>query len=240
VTDGRLHRRLERERAARLEAEAIAERGLRDLWEANALLDRRVEERTAELELALAAATAARDAATGVFARLAHQLTTPLHAIGALLELVDAGPLDPESRDSIAMARLAARRFEVNLVVVLELAGAGPLGAPVEQRSPADVADEVATRWTWAASRRSVLLLTDAPTEAAAGRWRVVSCLADLLVEAALRHSGPGTVTLGLMPSGGGIALRVDAPVDRETFELAVSLVEAYGGSESDGSLVVR
>ena len=58
----RLERRVERERRAREEAEAIAERGMRDLWLANRDLESRVAERTAELELSLQAATMAGQA----------------------------------------------------------------------------------------------------------------------------------------------------------------------------------
>jgi len=241
VTDEveRLRRRLDRERAARLEAEAIAERGMRDLWEANTQLDRRVAERTAELEAALTAATAARDAVARLFARVAHELTTPLHAIGGLLELVDGQPLDRDSRESLVLARLASKRAEVSLAVVLELAGAGPLPAAMELRSPADVADEAVARWRWASSRRGVLLVADAPTEPAEGRWRIVSALADLLLEAALRAAPAGALSLRLHVDD-GVELGVDRPVDRETMDLAATLAEAYGGTVRAATVVVR
>lgn len=235
----RLRRRLERERAARLEAEAIAERGTRELWEANADLDRRVAERTAELQAALSDATAARDAVTGLFARVAHELTTPLHAIGGLLELVDGRPLAADSRESLALARLATKRAEVSLAVVLELAGAEPLPAPLEVRSPAEVADEVVARWLWVASRRSVLLVADAPTEPVEGRWRVVGALADLVLEAALRAAAPGSMSLRLHGRD-GVELSVDTALDRETLDLAATLAEAYGGAVRGRSIVVR
>ena len=51
----RLQSRLERERRARRQAEIIAERGMRELWEANDELQRRVTNRTAELLMALGA-----------------------------------------------------------------------------------------------------------------------------------------------------------------------------------------
>ena len=59
-----LERRWQREREARLEAEQIAETGLRRLWEAKNDLDRRVEERTAELVRAQALTEASARAKT--------------------------------------------------------------------------------------------------------------------------------------------------------------------------------
>jgi signal transduction histidine kinase len=241
VTDEveRLQRRLDRERAARLEAEAIAERGIRELWEANSRLDRAVAERTAELEAALDTATAARDAVASLFGRVAHELTTPLHAIAGLLELIDGRPLDADSRESLSMARLAAKRAEVSLAVVLELAGAGALPAPLDLRSPASVADEAVSRWLWVSNRRSVLLVADAPTEPAEGRWRVVAALADLLLEAALRAAPPGSLSLQLQARD-GIEISVTGRLDRETVDLAATLAEAYGGGALDHTFVVR
>ena len=55
----RAERRYERERRARLEAEAIAEAGLRELMAVNESLDERIRDRTAELEDAMQRANAA-------------------------------------------------------------------------------------------------------------------------------------------------------------------------------------
>ena len=50
----RLEARLERERRARRQAEAIAERGMRELWETNRELQLRIDARTGQLQPELA------------------------------------------------------------------------------------------------------------------------------------------------------------------------------------------
>lgn len=74
----RLERRLARERAAREEAEALLEAKSRELWDANQALEARVEERTADLRVALegaeeraAALITEQRIAERIFARMA-------------------------------------------------------------------------------------------------------------------------------------------------------------------------
>jgi signal transduction histidine kinase len=60
---------------------------LRRLWESKEELDRRVEERTAQLRVAQQQAQAASDAKTEFLANLGHEVHTPLQTILAALEL---------------------------------------------------------------------------------------------------------------------------------------------------------
>ena len=68
----RLERRLQRERAARLEAEQIAEDGMLALWQHTVELDHEVDRRTRDLSIALEASTTAERTRRAVLGQLGH------------------------------------------------------------------------------------------------------------------------------------------------------------------------
>ena len=91
----RLERRLAREKAARKEAERLLEHKSLELWAVNQSLERRVDERTAELLLATEAAERARaeaeeaSRASQMFlANMSHELRTPMNGILGSCSLV--------------------------------------------------------------------------------------------------------------------------------------------------------
>ncbi len=105
----RLRRRLERERSARLEAEAIAERALRELYEKNAALLREMEERQ---RLEAEYRQSQKMEAMGVLAGgVAHDFNHLLTVIGGYSEVLQAR-LPPHSplQDHVAQIAQASER----------------------------------------------------------------------------------------------------------------------------------
>ena len=74
-------KRFERERNARKESEALLEEKSIELWQINQDLEKEVEKRTKDLEIALIEANKAHKAKSDFLANMSHEIRTPLNAI---------------------------------------------------------------------------------------------------------------------------------------------------------------
>ena len=192
-----LERRWQREREARLEAEQIAETGLRRLWEAKNDLDRRVEERTAELVRAQALTEASARAKTEFLAELAHRVRTPLQTILSALEL--ASPATPTDRQRLGDASGAAvelRQLFTNLMELTQLE-TGTLRTDPRPVHLRDVLDEIGVRWRETLTARGLLLVPEASGDVVVDDARLHQ-IADALLDNVARFSRPGVVRVQL------------------------------------------
>ena len=196
----RLERRLDRERRARREAEEIAERGMRSLYDANHVLDQRINERTQELQEALAQAERAIDAKSGFLAQMSHQINTPLNGLMGLLELLATEIRDPQSQEWHDAAHRSAERLQriaSRLTIYASLEGADlRAGAPVKPL--AAVLGEAYDRWHAACLRVGQLLSVDllAESEVRLHAPLELDLLLDELLSNATLHANPGAVVL--------------------------------------------
>lgn len=196
----RLERRLERERSAREQAERIAEHGMRDLWQINRDLEVRVAERTVELEGLLATANMASAAKERFLADLGHELTSPLHAVLGLLELVDSSTLGSDDQTRIDEVRRHATTLSELLRGLVDLAGATgpPMPADITTRSASSWIDELVDGWTLAAAIRGQLLVPSVVgvDEPVALDWRRLDRIVHAVLANANQHAGPGTIEI--------------------------------------------
>ena len=208
----RLLRRWLREREARHHAERIAEAGLRRLYEANADLDRRVSERTSELEVARQHAEAADRTKSEFLANLGHEVRTPLHTILATLEL--ASPVDGADRRRIDDATAATRGLRDMFTNLLELAQfeVGTAATNVHDIDLAAVFDAVVDQWRAPLATRSLLLVPECPTGVDAQVLTDpdrVHQLIDALLDNDSKYATAGTVRLTARTESGWVVLTV-------------------------------
>ena len=236
----RLERRLARERAAREEAERIAERGMRDLWHTNRDLEGRVAERTAELERSLGAVTMAAQAKERFLAELGHELATPLHAVLGLLELTDRSTLPPQDRERLTEVRRHADELAGLLRGLVELAGAEGRSSPedaVAQR-PADWLDDVVTTWTLPAAKRGQLLVpsTTGPGAPVGLDWRRLRRIVDAVLSNVVQHANPGSVEIGLHRDDANVTVTVhDSGPGMSPEQVATAMEPFVGHGDSRG-----
>lgn len=159
----RLTRRHERERRARLQAEEIAEKAIADLVESNAELDQRVQQRTAQLRDALDRLATADRLRSTLVRGLAHEMRTPLHAIGGLVEVVADRTDDPDLAAAAKVAGEAAARLNLALRALIEFAAlsAGDRAVTAAPIRLGSYADRVLERWRLPAARAGMLLVSE-------------------------------------------------------------------------------
>jgi PAS domain S-box-containing protein len=109
----------------RKQAERDVRRLHAELQQHAAMLERRVEERTAELEVARARAEAADQAKSSFLATMSHELRTPLNSIIGFTDILLeglTGPLNDEQRHQLGIVQHSSRHLLSLITDVLDLA----------------------------------------------------------------------------------------------------------------------
>ncbi len=250
----RLERRLDRERRARAEAEKIADRQMRAMWLANRELDQRVEDRTAELELALEKLQTATSARDHLLANMSHEVKTPLNGIIGALDLLDDYVADADGVAYLKAARVSAERLDdmmTRILVVVE-AASSQLRVEPGPTSLSDLAADVRKAWERKGMQLGYLILVSAssrdtgpddPNPAAkvdtmvhVDRHRVGQIAAGL-VEVVVDCSTASVIKVELSVAGDELSIAVIISVD----DIDVAAIEATRSGWSDmGSGMTR
>jgi signal transduction histidine kinase len=204
----RLQRRLDRERAARREAESIAEVHTRELWHANRDLDRRVAQRTLELERARANETRAAQAKSLFLANLSHEMRTPLNGVCGMLELLRESVTQEQDRSYLRTAADSAARLDRLISRLLDLV---ELDAGRIDLQPTPVVldrlqSELEEAWSRPALHKGFLLSVvnffEPNDTVLVDRYRLRQ-IVDELVHNVLTHATPGTLAIEMHPLAG-------------------------------------
>lgn len=177
-----------------------AEKEIREL---NANLEKRVVERTDELQKALVRAEAADKIKSAFLATMSHELRTPLNSIigftGIILQGM-AGPLNPEQSKQLGMVRGSAKHLLelINDVLDISKIEAGQLEVSVEKFNLVALIDRVVNALRPAIEKKGLQLhasISDDLSEINSDRRRLEQILINL-INNAIKFTEQGTVTV--------------------------------------------
>lgn len=177
-----------------------AEKEIREL---NASLEKRVTERTEELQSALVRAEAADRIKSAFLATMSHELRTPLNSIigftGIILQGM-AGPLNPEQTKQLGMVRGSAKHLLelINDVLDISKIEAGQLEVRAEPFNLIAVIERVVSLLTPVAEKKGLLLHTSITSdlgEISSDRRRLEQILINL-INNAIKFTEKGSITI--------------------------------------------
>jgi len=173
------------------------------LLEHQANLERKMRERTAELNQALKDAQAAARAKAEFLANMSHEIRTPMNGVIGMLDLLDSDSLDPQQRGMLETARNSADALLTLINDVLDFSkiDAGKLvleSIDVELRQ---IVEEVATLFSRQAQARRIELSCfvhqDVPALVQSDPTRLRQILANLVANA-VKFTERGEVYVGV------------------------------------------
>lgn len=178
-------------------------RAEKEIRELNASLEKRVAERTEELQTALVRAEAADKIKSAFLATMSHELRTPLNSIigftGIILQGM-AGPLNPEQTKQLGMVRGSAKHLLelINDVLDISKIEAGQLEVRSESFNLIALIERVISLLTPVAEKKGLLLHTSITSdlgEITSDRRRLEQILINL-INNAIKFTETGSITI--------------------------------------------
>ena len=222
----------------------LAEARLAEQERINAELDRKVQERTAEIENSRRLAEQASREKSRFLANMSHEIRTPLTGMIGMLSLLEHTSLEDRQREYLRYSRVSAENLNtlVNDLLDFERIEAGELRFSAEPFSLRETARYIERLFEEAVARKGLTLdveieLDGVPETVCGDRSRVVQILTNL-VSNAVKYTPEGGVTVRIYPAArGGTAYTFEVsdtgrgivPQQRETiFERFIQLDNGY------------
>ena len=217
----RYEARLERERKARKQAEALLENKSLELYQVNQALqatadglELRVAERTAELHAALKAAQAANAAKSQFLALMSHEIRTPLNGVLGLTELLQSTPLDARQAHYVHSVLNAGNALLTLINDILDFSKieAGEMQLERLRFDPAQLLCETLDLLELQARSKGIALVIERSALPSGRLYNDPTRLRQVwlnLIGNALKFTESGDVTVSLSTDGGRLACTV-------------------------------
>jgi hypothetical protein len=189
----RWQRRFERERAARRQAERLAEQGMRELWQVNQDLQQRVRERTAALDRWSAVA--------------AHLTRARLDVLAGLVNSAVSTPGVAAQLDAVRLEGWADQLS----ASACDPADPSDISADAEVCSPRDAVADLMERWQRPAARGALLLVPSASGSVEVfAPWSRIIAVAHAVLGCIVSAGERGPLHLEIADTGDGVAVTID------------------------------
>jgi len=231
----------------------------RKIQEANTLLEQRVQERTAELQRALARLTELNQLKSNFISNISHELRTPLTHLKGYLEILsdeNLGPLTPLQAHAVEVLKRAENRLETLIedLIQLSMAAKGELNVQLRPCQLREVIEPALDHARTKAQLKGISLIADFsedfPDLLMDGQkieW-VLNQLLDNAIKFTPRNGevclsakpGPGIVTIVVEDNGIGIPPDRQAEIFEAFHQLDGSVTRQYPGTGLGLAMVRR
>ena len=187
------------------------------LQQANQTLERRVQERTAELERAYQKLTELNKLKSNFVSNISHELRTPMTHVKGYIDLLlsnDFGELTPDQTQAVEVLKRASERLGrlIDDLILFSTAETSTISISKKEINLDAIAREIIANNLSAAKQKKIRLVLDCKNEALSAYADAdrVQWVINQLIDNALKFTNPeGEVYLRVLESPGGVMVSV-------------------------------